>query len=73
MRRWPPFRLTDDIHGLYQTESGIAMAARGNAAHQRMAREHGATLRDRAPVDGIRPAGGEIEVDAGGRPTVVGG
>jgi monomeric sarcosine oxidase len=66
MRRWPPFRLTDDIHGLYQPESGIAMAARGNAAHQRMAREHGATLRDRVPVDAIRPGNGEIEVDAGG-------
>ena len=66
MRRWPPFRLSDDIHGLYQAESGIAMAARGNAAHQRMCREHGATLRDRAPVEAIRPSNGEIEVDAGG-------
>jgi sarcosine oxidase len=66
MRRWPPFRLSDDIHGLFQAESGIAMAARGNAAHQRMALEHGATLRDRAPVDAIRPSNGEIEVDAGG-------
>lgn len=66
MRRWPPFRLSDDIHGLYQAESGIAMAARGNAAHQRLACEHGATLRDRAPVDAIRPSNGEIEVDAGG-------
>jgi sarcosine oxidase len=66
MHRWPPFRLTDDIHGLFQPESGIAMAARGNAAHQRVAREHGATLRDRAPVEGIRPEGGEIGVDAGG-------
>jgi sarcosine oxidase len=66
MRRWPPFRLTDDIHGLFQPESGIAMAARGNAAHQRMARELGATLRDRAPVDALRPLNGEIEVEAGG-------
>ena len=66
MRRWPPFRLTDDIHGLFQPESGIAMAARGNAAHQRVARENGATLRDRAPVEAIRPLKGEIEIDAGG-------
>ena len=66
MRRWPPFRLTDDIHGLFQPESGIAMAARGNAAHQRVAREQGATLRDRCPVDSIRPADGEIDVVAGG-------
>jgi sarcosine oxidase len=66
MRRWPPFRLTEDIHGLFQPESGIAMAARGNAAHQRVARELGASLRERAPVEAIRPRDGEIEVDAGG-------
>ena len=67
MRRWPQWRLDDDIHGLYQAEGGIAMAARGNAAHQRLARAHGATLLDRTPVDGIRPLDGEIEVVAGGR------
>ena len=66
MRRWPPFRLSDDIHGLYQPESGIAMAARANATHQRMAREHGATLRDRAPVEAIEPDNGEVQVRAGG-------
>ena len=67
MRRWPQWRLDDDIHGLFQAEGGIAMAARGNAAHQRMARAHGATLLDRTPVDGSRPLDGEIEVLAGGR------
>ena len=66
MRRWPPFRLTDDIQGLYQPESGIAMAARGNAAHQRMARAHGATLRDRVSVAAIRPVNGEIELQTEG-------
>ena len=62
MRRWPQWRLTDDMHGLFQAESGIAMAARANAAHVRMAREHGATLRDRSPVEEIHPAGDEVEV-----------
>ena len=66
MRRWPPFRLTDDIHGLFQPESGIAMAARGNAAHQRVARELGATLLERSPVEAIRPLEGEIEIESGG-------
>jgi sarcosine oxidase len=65
-RRWPQFAVTDDIHGLYQPQSGIAMAARGNAAHVRLARAHGATLIDRAPVEQIRPVGGEIEVTAAG-------
>ncbi|HKU61210.1 MAG TPA: N-methyl-L-tryptophan oxidase [Gemmatimonadales bacterium] len=67
MRRWPQWRLDDDVHGLFQADGGIAMAARGNAAHQRMARAHGATLLDRTPVDGITPLLGEIEVLAGGR------
>lgn len=65
-RRWPQFAVTDDIHGLYQPQSGVAMAARGNAAHVRMARAHGATLIDRAPVERIRPVGGEIEVTVAG-------
>jgi sarcosine oxidase len=62
MRRWPQWRLDDSMHGLYQEQSGIAMAARANATHQRMAREHGASLRDRAPVAAVRAGGGEIEV-----------
>lgn len=66
MRRWPQLHLTEDIHGLFQPESGIAMAARGNAAHQRVAREQGATLRERAPVEALRPLDGEIAVEAGG-------
>jgi sarcosine oxidase len=66
MRRWPQWRLPDDVHGLFQQESGIAMAARANAAHVRMAREHGARLRDRTPVEEIRPEGGEIAVRTAG-------
>jgi sarcosine oxidase len=44
MRRWPQWTLPDDVHGLYQAHAGIAMAARANAAHQKMARAFGATL-----------------------------
>jgi len=65
-RRWPVWQIGDDVHGLFQERGGIAMAARANAAHQRMAREHGALLRDRTPVDSIRFAAGEFDVDAGG-------
>jgi sarcosine oxidase len=66
MRRWPQWRLSDDMHGLFQEQSGIAMAARGNAAHVRMAKAHGATLLDRTPVEAIRPVGGEVEVRTAG-------
>jgi sarcosine oxidase len=65
-RRWPQFTVTDDIHGLFQPESGIAMAARGNAAHIRMAQAHGATIKDGAPVERLRSTGDEVEVTAGG-------
>ncbi len=67
MRRWPQFQLSEDCHGLYQPESGIAMAARANRIHQRLAREQGATLQDRCPVSSIRSVGGEVEVVAGGK------
>jgi sarcosine oxidase len=67
MRRWPQFRLTDDIHGLYQADSGIAPAAKCMAAHLRLARAYGAALVDNSTVTAIRDRGGEIEVVAGGR------
>ena len=67
MRRWPQFTLPADCVGLFQAEGGIAMAARANAVHQRMAREYGATLKDQSPVSSIRSVGNEVEVIAGGR------
>ncbi len=66
MRRWPQWRLGDEHHGLYQSEGGIAMAARANAAHQRLARAHGATLLDRTPVETVRSVTDGVEVRAGG-------
>jgi sarcosine oxidase len=66
MHRWPQFRLADDNFGLYQAESGIAPAAKCNAAHQRMARANGATLLDNVPITAVRPVNGEVEVVAGG-------
>jgi len=65
MRRWPQFTLTEGCHGLYQPDGGIAMAARCNALHQRLARDYGATLLERTPVEAIRSVGGEVEVVAG--------
>jgi sarcosine oxidase len=67
MRRWPQWSLDDDVTALFQERSGIAMASRANAAHRRLAREHGATLLEGAGVTGIREVGGEVEIVAGGR------
>ncbi len=66
MRRWPPFRLAEAARGVFHPDGGIAPAARCNAAHLRLARAHGAMLRDRAPATAIRDLGDVIEVTAGG-------
>ena len=39
------------------------MAARGNAAHLRLARLHGATLLERCPVSAVHDSDGEIAID----------
>ncbi|HEX7345440.1 MAG TPA: FAD-dependent oxidoreductase, partial [Candidatus Limnocylindrales bacterium] len=65
-RRWPPWRLTDDVIGMFQAQGGIADPYRGNVAHRRLAIDQGATLVAETPVDGIREVGGAYEVDAGG-------
>jgi monomeric sarcosine oxidase len=66
MKRWPQWTLSDDIHGLYQANSGIAMAARANAAHQKMARAYGATLLENTRVTAVGSREGEVQVYAGG-------
>jgi sarcosine oxidase len=63
MRRWPQWRLADEHHGLFQSQSGLADPIRAYVAHQRLAREHGASLRDRSPVVALRDSAGEIEVE----------
>ena len=67
MRRFPELRVAESTEVLFQGQTGIAAAARANAAHQRLARAHGADLREHAPVEEISTAGDEICVRAGGR------
>jgi len=63
VRRWPQWRLSDEHHGLFQADGGLVDPDRANAAHQRLARAHGAELRERTPVTAIRDAGaGDLEV-----------
>jgi sarcosine oxidase len=63
VRRWPQWRLSDEHHGLFQVDGGLADPNRANAAHRRLARANGAVLLDRTPVTGLRDAGGgELEV-----------
>ncbi|MFO0992899.1 MAG: N-methyl-L-tryptophan oxidase [Hyphomicrobiales bacterium] len=66
-RRFPQFRFSDDIHGVYQPDGGLVGAIKANAAHRRMAQQNGATLIDNMPVSKIRQSGGGYEIVAGGR------
>ena len=63
MRRWPQWRLDGETRAIFQADGGIADPEAGNRAHQRLAREAGAELRDHARVTAIRDHGGEYEVE----------
>ncbi|MBI3747487.1 MAG: N-methyl-L-tryptophan oxidase [Chloroflexi bacterium] len=66
MRRWPQWRLDPDVTAVWQRQGGLADPFKGNAAHRRLARAHGATLRDHTRVTGLRDAGGgDLEVETG--------
>lgn len=66
-RRWPALHVDDDTHGLYQQRAAIVPAARGTAAMQRQALQHGAVLRDLSAVTALldRGAAGVEVVTAG--------
>ena len=66
MHRYPQFRLDPDVTTIYQEQSGIAPAAKCNAAHLRMAKAHGANVVENAPVTDIRTRNGSVEITAGG-------
>jgi sarcosine oxidase len=68
MKRWPQWQLSDDVRGLFQPDAGLCAASRCNAAHRRLAGEHGAELRDRSRVTAIRRGRGELELEASGGP-----
>lgn len=58
--RFPPFRIGDDVHGLFQADGGIVAAELATATHQRLARTHGATLVENVRVDVIENRDGEV-------------
>jgi len=62
MRRFPAWRLDEGTIALFQADAGIADPTRANAEHQRLARAHGATLIEHAPVTDLDDAGGELMV-----------
>lgn len=65
MRRWPAFRFDAPVYGLFQAESGLVMAARGNQAHLDLARRRGAEVIDRCGIEQVIDQGGEVTVVTG--------
>ncbi len=65
-KRWPVWQIGDDVHGLFQPDSGIVAAERATAALRRTATTFGAVLRENAPVTTLNADGDEIVVEAGG-------
>jgi sarcosine oxidase len=55
MRRFPQFRLTDDMLALYQADTGVLAASRCVLAHLRLAHQYGATFLDNATVTHLAP------------------
>ncbi|MWV58549.1 N-methyl-L-tryptophan oxidase [Rathayibacter sp. VKM Ac-2754] len=53
--RWPQFVLPAATQTVYTADSGIVHASRSVAALQMQARQHGAELRDRTPVERLTP------------------
>lgn len=63
MRRFPQFRIEQAVDALWQADTGIADAIKGNAAHVALARSYGATILDHCRVRAIRPVDGGVDVD----------
>ncbi len=65
-RRWPVFAdgtlVNADVMAVHSAETGIVPAGPGTAVLQRMARAHGAELREHSPVREIRPVDGEVDI-----------
>lgn len=62
-KHYQQFRIEDGTTGLFQSDAGIAAAARANFAHQKLARENGAILKEHAKVISIFEKQGEYEVN----------
>jgi len=60
--RWPQFSLPAGTQTVYTADSGIVHASRSVAALQMQARQHGAVIRDRTPVERLIPGDGGVTV-----------
>jgi sarcosine oxidase len=52
-RRFPQFRVPDNLTALYQADGGVVSAALANAVHVQLSRSHGATVIEECAVTNI--------------------
>ncbi len=64
-RRWPVWRIGDDVVGLYQQDGGILDIRRGTAAHIALARRGGARFQPHTKVRGISPRAHGVSLSTG--------
>lgn len=65
MHHFPQFHLEDDMQVLYQANAGVLRASPAVRAFVRLARDRGATVRDRTPVTGITVQPDSVTVTSG--------
>lgn len=66
MRRWPAWRLVDDVHVLYQANTGIVSPAQTVPLLQKLAADAGAVLRGESRVIAIEPDGDDVMIHIDG-------
>lgn len=62
MKRWQQFKIFDDEEVLFQKDSGLVDAGKGNAVHIALARARGATILENAKVTSFRVLGDSVQV-----------
>jgi monomeric sarcosine oxidase len=64
-RRYPQWRIDDDVVAMYQRETGLVDIRRANAAHLARAREMGVTVRPHTCVTEVRSTDSGVTIVAG--------
>ena len=62
-RRWPGFKIPDEIDAVYTADTGIAHASKSVTTMQYQARANGAVLREKTRVDRVTPDGDGVVIE----------
>ena len=65
-RRFPQFRIPEAFPLLYQPDSGFVAASKAVRGHVKLAKRHGALVRDNCPLESVRLLKESVELRAAG-------